>query len=173
MSRGLVVACVLAASSVSACAPSDDEPIRLPPVVVMADYRMSPAVVRGPSRNWWKDAKDAVHFGEPMPVTITMYCLRGRTRVGRQVRAGVAAADPRFFPLAQSIEIYFGRKYVGRFRVDDTGKNVHGNRVDVWTSDCGEARRFGIQRGMAVRVRGDPQIELSGSAVPLGVKPQE
>jgi 3D (Asp-Asp-Asp) domain-containing protein len=136
----------------------------MPPVVVVADYRSSPVVVRGASRGWWKTVTAPARFGDPMPVAITMYCLRSRTRRGRLVQPGIAASDPRFFPLAESIELYVGRKLVGRFLIDDTGKRVVGNRIDVWTADCEQARRFGLQRGLAVRVRGEPQIQLSGSS---------
>ena len=171
MKRGLVVAHALAASSAVACS-RPDGPIRLPPVVVVADYRMPPVVVRGSARGWWKNAGAPVRFGDPMPVGVTMYCLRGRTRRGRLVKPGIAAADPRFFPLAQSVELYVGRKYVGRFLIDDTGKRVVGDRIDVWTADCDESRNFGLQRGVAIRVRGEPQIELSGSAREAATKPR-
>jgi 3D (Asp-Asp-Asp) domain-containing protein len=140
------------------------QPIQFPPVVVVADYRVAPTVVRGPTRTWWKTASSPVRYGEPMPVRITMYCLQGRTRRGRLVRAGIAAADPRLFPLAQHIDLYVGREHVGNFLIDDTGKAVVGDRIDVWTADCDEARRFGLHRGLAVRVRGAPQVQLSGSA---------
>lgn len=141
-----------------------NEPIRLPPVVVMADYRLAGVVVRGADRGWWKVASHPVRYGDPLPVGITMYCLQGTTRRGRYVRNGIIAADPRFFPLAQYVELYAGRKYLGRFLVDDTGKRIKGARIDVWTSSCREARRFGIQRGTAVLVRQEPQPQQAGSA---------
>lgn len=97
-----------------------------------------------------------------MPVRITMYCLRGRTRRGNLVRKGIVAADPKLFPLARYIDLYVGRKFLGNFLIDDTGKAVTGDRVDVWTADCNEARRFGIRRGLAVRTRAAPQVQLSG-----------
>lgn len=144
----------------------------MPPVVVVADYRLSPLAVRGPTRSWWKNVVAPARFGDPMPVGVTMYCLQGRTRRGRLVQPGIAAADPRYFPLAQSIELYVGRKFVGRFLIDDTGKRVIGDRIDVWTADCEEARRFGLQRGLAVRVRGQPRIQLSGSATQAWAAPR-
>jgi 3D (Asp-Asp-Asp) domain-containing protein len=97
-----------------------------------------------------------------------MYCLQGTTRRGRYVRAGIVAADPRFFPLARYIELYIGVRYLGRFLVDDTGKRIRGSRIDVWTASCREARRFGLQTGTAVLVhRGTPTpsaVQLAGSA---------
>lgn len=141
----------LASLALAAChTPSG--PVRLPPVVVMSDYRLPGAVVRGAGRGWWKLATEPVRYGDPMPVGITMYCLRGTTRRGRYVRAGIVAADPRFFPLAKYLELYVGGTYLGRFLVDDTGKRIRGARIDVWTSSCHDARRFGLQRGTAVLV---------------------
>lgn len=130
----------------------DNAPIRYPPVLVMSPFRIPGAVVRGASRGWWRAAPHPVRYGDPLPVGVTMYCLQGTTRRGRYVRAGIVAADPRFFPLAKYIELYVGRSYLGRFLVDDTGKKIRGARIDVWTRDCREARRFGIARGTAVLV---------------------
>jgi len=97
-----------------------------------------------------------------------MYCLQGTTRRGRYVRAGIVAADPRFFPLARYVELYVGRSYLGRFLVDDTGKRIRGPRIDVWTANCRDARRFGSQRGTAVLVHSGrgaepPPVRLAGS----------
>jgi 3D (Asp-Asp-Asp) domain-containing protein len=162
------LSCVAVTATLACSKPS--EPIRFPPVIVIAEYRMAPAVVRGAVRTWWKTASAPVRYDDPMPVTITMYCLQGRTRRGRLVRPGIAAADPRLFPLAQHIDLYVGRKLVGNFLIDDTGKAVTGNRIDVWTSDCAEARRFGLQRGLAVRTHGAPRVQLAGSAASTSTK---
>jgi 3D (Asp-Asp-Asp) domain-containing protein len=130
----------------------DREPVRFPPVVVMSDVRLPGVVVRGAARGWWRVATQPARYGDPLPVGVTMYCLQGTTRRGRYVRAGIVAADPRFFPLAHYIELYVGRRYLGRFLVDDTGKRIRGARIDVWTPNCREARRFGLERGTAVLV---------------------
>ena len=127
----------------------------------MSDYRAPGVVVRGAARNWWKPAltrsggtaAQPVRYGDPLPVGVTMYCLQGTTRRGRYVRPGIVAADPRLFPLSKYVELYVGRKYIGRFLVDDTGKRIRGARIDVWTPNCREAGRFGLQRGTAVLVR--------------------
>jgi 3D (Asp-Asp-Asp) domain-containing protein len=131
----------------------DSVPITLPPVVVMSPYQLSGAVVRGAERGWWKLASQPVRYDEPLPVGVTMYCLSGTTRRGRYVRPGIVAADPRFFPLARYIELYAGEEYLGRFLVDDTGKRIRGARIDVWSPNCADARRFGLQHGTAVLVR--------------------
>jgi 3D (Asp-Asp-Asp) domain-containing protein len=141
----------IAAALALGCSP-DAAPLRYPPVVVMSPFRHTGVVVRGASREWWKSKTRMVRYDDPLPVGVTMYCLKGTTRRGRYVRAGIVAADPRFFPLARFVELYVGRKYIGRFLVDDTGLRIVGARIDVWTPDCGEAERFGLQRGTAVLV---------------------
>ncbi|HEU4877930.1 MAG TPA: 3D domain-containing protein [Gemmatimonadaceae bacterium] len=90
--------------------------------------------------------------GEEVPISITQYCLKGTTRRGRFVRPGIVAADPRIFPLARYVEVFMGRKYLGRFLVDDTGGNVIGATLDIWTPSCRQASRFGRHTGRAVLV---------------------
>lgn len=139
-----------ALTSQSACS-RDRGPIRYPPVVVMSPFRLAGVVVHGASRNWWKVGSQ-LRYEDPVPVRVTMYCLKGTTRRGRYVRAGIVASDPRLFPLAHYIELYVGRHYLGRFLVDDTGFRIRGPRIDIWTSNCREARLFGLQGGTAVLV---------------------
>ncbi|MEP6493190.1 MAG: 3D domain-containing protein [bacterium] len=148
LSRGLAPTLALAALGCS----RDHTPLRYPPVVVVSPYRLAGAEVEGARRGWWKGASQPVRYGDPLPVGVTMYCLQGTTRRGRYVRAGIVAADPRLFPLAHYIELYVGTSYLGRYLVDDTGLRIRGARIDVWTANCREARRFGIARGTAVLV---------------------
>lgn len=143
---------VLAAVLTIGCT-HDHERIRFPPVVVMSPLRLPGAVVHGASRDWWRSNARLVRYGDPLPVGVSMYCLQGTTRRGQNVRPGIIAADPRFFPLSRFVELYVGRTFLGRFLVDDTGPRIIGSRMDVWTSDCPAARRFGIQSGTAVLVR--------------------
>lgn len=143
----------------------EHEPLRHPPVVVTSLFRMPGAVVRGADRGWWKTSTHPVRYEDPVPVGITMYCLRGTTRRGRYVRQGIVAADPRYFPLSRYVELYVGRTYLGRFLVDDTGRAIRGARIDVWTDNCREARRFGVQRGTAVLVhRPKVEVQQAGAA---------
>jgi 3D (Asp-Asp-Asp) domain-containing protein len=95
--------------------------------------------------------------GEEIPISLTQYCLKGTTRRGRWVRPGIVAADPRIFPLARYVEVFMGKKYLGRFLVDDTGSNVIGATLDIWTPSCSEATRFGRQQGRAVLVAKDEE----------------
>lgn len=157
---------VLAAALTTGCS-RDHERFRYPPVVVMSPLRLPGAVVRGASRTWWKSKAQVVRYGDPLPVGVSMYCLQGTTRRGRYVRPGIIAADPRYFPLARHVELYVGQTYVGRFLIDDTGLRIVGPRIDVWTSDCPQARRFGIQPGTAVLVRaGEIDVRQAGIVKP-------
>ena len=125
-------------------------PVALPAPV--APMRLEGALVRGAARNWAVGRKRPVSYGDPVPVQLTAYCLQGRTRRDRLVREGIVAADPKLFPLGRYVEVYIGRKYHGRFLVDDTGSRIRDGILDIWTPSCREARRFGRQHGTAVLV---------------------
>lgn len=119
---------------------------------------------------------DPRHFaraqpGEEVPISITQYCLKGTTRRGRFVRPGIVAADPRIFPLARYVEVFMGKKYLGRYLVDDTGGNVIGATLDVWTPSCRQATRFGRQRGKAVLVAREEEHIFSTRLVELDMIP--
>jgi 3D (Asp-Asp-Asp) domain-containing protein len=148
----MALASLIAAAS---CKPGHER-LRYPPVVIVSALRLPGALVRGASRAWYKLTNAEVRYGDPLPVGVTMYCLHGTTRRGRYVRGGIVAADPHFFPLAKYIELYVGRTYFGRFLVDDTGLRIRGARIDIWTPNCHEARKFGIARGTAVLVQRGP-----------------
>lgn len=127
-------------------------PVRFEPTVVLATLRLDGVVVRGAALDLASHTGRRLRYGDPLPVELTAYCLKGTTRRDRYVREGIVASDPKTFPLARYIEIYVGRKYFGRFLVDDTGKHIKGNRLDIWTPTCREARLFGRQQGTAVLV---------------------
>ena len=129
-----------------------EAPITFEPSVVYADLRLEGALVRGAAADWAIHRDSPLHYGIPVPVSLTAYCLKGLTRRDRYVRQGIVASDPKIFPLARYLEIYVGRTYFGRFLIDDTGGKIKGNRLDIWTPTCAEARRFGRQRGTAVLV---------------------
>jgi 3D (Asp-Asp-Asp) domain-containing protein len=134
---------------------------RYEPVVVTSPIRLDGAVVRGAKKGWYL-AASGPRYGDPVPVILTSYCLSGTTRRGRYVRAGIIAADPKYFPLSRYVELYVGKKYYGRFLVDDTGRKIRGAHVDVWLPTCREARRFGLKRGTAMLVPRAPVIRLAG-----------
>jgi 3D (Asp-Asp-Asp) domain-containing protein len=109
--------------------------------------------------------------GEEIPISLTQYCLNGTTRRGRWVRPGIVAADPRIFPLARYVEVFMGNKYLGRFLVDDTGIDVIGTTLDIWTPSCAEAARFGRQSGRAVLVARDEEHIPSLAELQLDLVP--
>lgn len=147
-----------------ACSDSDAAPIPMPPVVVQSALRLPAVVVEGASKKWFLANYAPPRYGEPVPVEITAYCLtRTQTRRGRYVRAGIIATDPRLFPLARYVELYVGRRYLGRFLTDDTGLKIKGNKIDVWMPTCREARIFGRRKGTAVLVPREPApVTLAG-----------
>lgn len=152
---------LLAGALLSACAAP--EPLEMPPVVVQSPLRLPVTVVRGATQQWFLAADARPRYGEPVPVEMTAYCLtRTTTRRGRYVRAGIVAADPRIFPLARYIELYVGRRYLGRFLIDDTGRLIKGNIIDIWMPTCREARMFGRRKGTAVLVPREPTVMLAG-----------
>ena len=163
-SRGWL-ALALALTAPSGCHESDPA-VQMPPVVVQSPLLLPGAVVQGASNRWYL-AYAPARYGEPVPVQMTAYCLtRTTTRRGRYVRAGIVATDPRLFPLSRYIELYDGRSYLGRFLIDDTGRLIKGNIIDIWMPTCREARIFGRRRGIAVLVPREPGVQLAGKAQP-------
>src|ERR1041384_6190959 len=136
------------------------------PVVVPSPIRLDGAVVRGANSGCYLARNSGPEYGEPVPVMLTSYCLRGTTRRGRYVRPGIIAADPRFFPMARYVELYVGRKYYGRFLGDDTGRKIKGNHIDVWLPSCADSKNFGVKRGTAVLMPRLPEVRQAGSAKP-------
>jgi 3D (Asp-Asp-Asp) domain-containing protein len=126
--------------------------IVLAPIVIYAPIQLDGALVLGASRDWAVHRDTPLRYGDPVPVSLTAYCLRGLTRRDHYVRQGILAADPKVFPLGRYLEVYVGRTYYGRFLIDDTGKVIKGNRLDIWTPTCREARVFGRTKGTAVLV---------------------
>lgn len=131
-------------------------PILAAPLVVYAAPMLRPVVVRPASlaraRARKRGRYERARPGEAVRVVITAYCLKGETRRGRWTREGIVAADPRIFPLGRYVELFARGRYLGRFLVDDTGKNIKGARIDLWKATCGAAHNFGRAKGRAVLV---------------------
>ncbi len=106
-----------------------------------------------PKGKLFRSIEDRARAGERIAVSITAYCLQGRTRRGNLVRDGIIAVDRKLFPLGREVDLFIGRGKYGRFLADDTGGVIKGGRIDVWMADCSEARRFGRKRGYAQLVR--------------------
>jgi 3D (Asp-Asp-Asp) domain-containing protein len=158
-------AAILLLAAVAGC--GDPGAIVHPPVVVQSPILLPGAVVQGAATRWYLANYSPPRYGEPVPVQMTAYCLtRTTTRRGRYVRAGIVAADPKLFPLSRYVELYDGRRYMGRFLIDDTGRLIKGNIIDVWMPTCREARIFGRRNGIAVLVPREPAVSLAGSPRP-------
>lgn len=102
-----------------------------------------------PRGRLFRSIEERARAGERIAVSVTAYCLQGRTRRGNLVRDGIIAVDRKLFPLGREVDLFFGRSKYGRFLADDTGGVIKGAIIDVWISDCSAARRFGRRRGYA------------------------
>jgi 3D (Asp-Asp-Asp) domain-containing protein len=98
--------------------------------------------------------------GEQVAVQITYYCLKGTTRTDNPVREGIVAADPRVFPLRRHVDIHVPGEHLGRYLVDDTGKAIKGNILDIWVPSCAQARRLGRRHGTATLVSKEETMEI-------------
>ena len=158
---------VLGMTVLVSCGDRAVAPIEMPPVVVQSPLLLPGTVVQGASSKWFLASYSPPAYGVPVPVEMTAYCLtKTTTRRGRYVRAGIVAAAPRLFPLARYLELYHGRRYLGRFLIDDTGRLIKGNIIDVWMPTCREARIFGRRKGVAVLVPRQPGVAQAGVVRP-------
>ena len=66
-------------------------PLKFLPVVVYAPIRLDGALVLGASRDWHVNRDTPLRFGDPVPVSLTAYCLKGMTRRDHYVREGIIA----------------------------------------------------------------------------------
>lgn len=156
---GVAIAVLGTSAAIERARDEPDPPIH-PPVAVVAEPMVAGVLVRpgatpanrprvGRARRVpYSRARDGV----PVAVELTAYCLRGTTRRGRWVRPGIVATDPRVFPLSRFVEIFVGDKYLGRFLVDDTGRLIKDDKIDIWVPTCREAKLFGRVPGTAVLV---------------------
>jgi 3D (Asp-Asp-Asp) domain-containing protein len=152
----ILVAAVFVKTGIARLPNTNPAPFRHPPVLVYAPRMLPPLIVRAeriiPRIPRLKSIFVRAPVGKPLQVSLTQYCLQGTTRRDHWVREGIVAADPRIFPLAHYVEVFLGKRYLGRFLVDDTGGKVKGRTLDIWNPSCSEARRFGRQRGTATLV---------------------
>jgi 3D (Asp-Asp-Asp) domain-containing protein len=92
----------------------------------------------------------------------TAYSLRGKTASGRMVTRGLIAADPRVLPLGSRVRLDHPG-YSGEYLVADTGGQIRGKRIDIWTPSSGEAMRFG-RRTVKLTVLSYPSKRAGRSA---------
>lgn len=104
------------------------------------DFRITPQESRMNERPFADPSLEVL--GEPRDFSATAYALRGLTRSGIYVRPGVIAADPRVLPLGSVVQIKAG-VWSGVYIVEDTGRLIKGNIIDVWLPTTREAMQFG------------------------------
>ena len=93
-----------------------------------------------------------------LKVTVSAYCLRGKTASGLKARTGIAAADPDLLPMGSVIRLRATdgtTSHEGVYTILDTGRHIQGRRVDIHIPSCREAVRFG-RRTMVAEVLQQP-----------------
>jgi 3D (Asp-Asp-Asp) domain-containing protein len=72
---------------------------------------------------------------------VTCYTLQGSTATGSHVDNDTAAVDPSVIPLGTRVFV----DSVGARTAKDTGADIKGNRLDVWSPSADDCRNFGRQ----------------------------
>jgi 3D (Asp-Asp-Asp) domain-containing protein len=108
--------------------------------------------------------------GQHVTFTATAYCDTGTTKAGVRTRSGVAAADPRVLPVGSVVRLHSPEqpRYEGIYTVLDTGSAVQGRRIDLYISDCREAKEFGLKQVLVrvLRLGWNPQASAPSSGRP-------
>jgi len=76
----------------------------------------------------------------------TAYSIEGTTAAGTRSREGIVAADPKVLPLGSRVRIVDAGAYSGEYVVEDTGRAIKGQELDIYVADDAEATRFGRRR---------------------------
>lgn len=103
-------------------------------------FRVSPSESKLIARPF--DSPSVELLGPKRNFQATAYALRGQCASGAYVRRGVIAADPRIIPLGSVVQISTPG-YSGVYIVEDTGRLIKGNIIDLWMGSYREARIFG------------------------------
>ena len=84
----------------------------------------------------------------------TAYCRGTVTASGINVRAGIAAADPKILPIGSVVQIDgVAAPYHGVYTVLDTGPEIQGREVDIYMWNCDEAVKFGRKQVRVTVIR--------------------
>ena len=79
----------------------------------------------------------------PTRFTATAYAIHGETAKGTRAHRGIVAADPDVLPLGSRIKVKGAGAHSGIYVVEDTGRVIHGRRIDIFVPDSGRAMKFG------------------------------
>jgi 3D (Asp-Asp-Asp) domain-containing protein len=111
------------------------------------------------------DADGRPRLGTALRFEATAYCKGTTTAAGAAVRTGMAAADPALLPLGSVIRVEAPlEQYSGIWTVMDTGPEVKGREIDLYTWSCTDALAFGRRavRVTILRLGWDPQQSAPG-----------
>lgn len=91
---------------------------------------------------------DVVLHGEEIQYVATAYCKGTNVAVGMPVKRGMAASDPRILPLGSIIRVYEtgDSRWDGIYHVVDTGPEIQGHEIDLYSWSCYEALDFGRRK---------------------------
>ena len=85
--------------------------------------------------------------GARMTFHATAYCKGLTTASGVNVRAGIAAADPKVLPIGSVVQVTgVPEPHRGIYTVLDTGPEVQGRELDLYMWSCHDALKFGRRR---------------------------
>ncbi len=89
-----------------------------------------------------------IHHQAPPAYVATAYCIHGTMANGQYTREGSLAVDPNVIRLGTKVRLAAisstpvnvdGSVY----SASDTGRDIRGNRVDIWMRSCDRALKFG------------------------------
>jgi 3D (Asp-Asp-Asp) domain-containing protein len=82
--------------------------------------------------------------GARLSFEATAYCKGLTTASGVNVRAGIAAADPKVLPIGSVVQVSgVPERHRGIYTVLDTGPEIQGRELDLYMWSCNEALAFG------------------------------
>jgi 3D (Asp-Asp-Asp) domain-containing protein len=84
-------------------------------------------------------------------MSATAYSIHGLTATGIRAHPGVVAADPHLLPAGSKVLVKNAGAYSGVYEVQDTGGDVRGRKIDIYTPSTHDALRFG-KREVTVQV---------------------
>ncbi len=84
--------------------------------------------------------------GRAAPFTATAYSGGRKTASGTAPEPGIVAADPSVLPLGSRVRVSGAGPYSGDYVVRDTGRLIHGNKIDIYMPTRSHAKRFGRRR---------------------------
>ena len=76
--------------------------------------------------------------------TLTWYCISGTTASGNKTNHNLTIAGD--LNKLKFNDVVYIEKLGGAYVMHDTGRLVKGNRIDIYTNDCQQAIKNGVQK---------------------------